>query len=173
MLFRSNGTYTPGYVKVFRNGVLLEDSDFSAIDGLTVTLNYPIPSNDIITLHYWSSGELDTTPVWVVSNAAFQQSSSAMAYANLAIEYANTAVELITLNGGTISGNLVVTGETASNSFVLQEGTITSNVFVTSTNSANQVIDSFSTGLYRSVKYILQITSGTDFQTSEIGRAHV
>lgn len=164
-IFTANGTYSPGYVKVFRNGVLIEDSEFTANNGSTVIFDNPVRANDIVTLHYWNSGELNTTPVWVMSNTA-------MAYANLALEYANTAVELITLNGGTISGNLVVTGETTSNAFVLQEASLSSNVFVTSANSANQVIDSFSTSSYRSVKYILQVTSGTDYQTSEVILLH-
>lgn len=37
-----------------------------------------------------------------------------------------------------------------------------------STSDPNQVVDSWSTTEYRSVKYVLQVTSGTDYQVSEL-----
>lgn len=40
------------------------------------------------------------------------------------------------------------------------------------TNTANQVLHSFSTSSYRSIKYIVQVTSSTDYQVSEILLIH-
>nr|QMP82959.1 MAG: hypothetical protein [Caudoviricetes sp.] len=49
----------------------------------------------------------------------------------------------------------------------------TSTVSVTSSSStANQVLHSFSTTAYRSVKYVVQVTSSTDYQVSEILLIH-
>ncbi len=55
-----------------------------------------------------------------------------------------------------------------SNTYNLFYGSLDSNNITTSTNSANQVLDLFSTDLYRSVKYQIQVTSSTDYQVSEI-----
>lgn len=54
----------------------------------------------------------------------------------------------------------------------LQFANITSNNISTSNNTANQVIDIFSSSSYRSVKYLLQITNGTNYQISEINLIH-
>mgnify|MGYP000057786338 CR=1 FL=1 len=42
----------------------------------------------------------------------------------------------------------------------------------TSTTSANQVIDSFTAAAYRTAKYIISITSGTDYQSAELLVVH-
>jgi hypothetical protein len=47
-------------------------------------------------------------------------------------------------------------------------GTVQANYFAASTTVANQVIDSFDATLYRSAKYVVQCTRGTNFQTIEI-----
>lgn len=47
-------------------------------------------------------------------------------------------------------------------------GTVQANYYAASTIDANQVIDSFDATLYRSAKYVVQCTHGTDFQTIEI-----
>lgn len=55
---------------------------------------------------------------------------------------------------------------------LLTEADFLSNNISTVSNSANQVIDMFSTSLYRSVKYLIQVTSSTDYQISEILLIH-
>ena len=47
-------------------------------------------------------------------------------------------------------------------------GTVQANYFNASTTIANQVIDSFDSTIYRSAKYVVQATHGTDYQTIEI-----
>lgn len=59
-----------------------------------------------------------------------------------------------------------------ANSYNLLYGNIDSNNIITTTNSANQVLDLFSTALYRSVKYQVQVTSSTDYQISELLLIH-
>lgn len=45
-------------------------------------------------------------------------------------------------------------------------------VLTTSTTSANQVLDSFSAATYRTAKYLISITSGTDYQSVELLVVH-
>ena len=45
---------------------------------------------------------------------------------------------------------------------------LTTSTFTTSTTAANQVIDSSSASTYRSAKYVVQVSSGTQFQIVEI-----
>ncbi len=45
---------------------------------------------------------------------------------------------------------------------------VTSGTYVTSTTAANQVIDSSNAATYRTVKYIVQVTAGTQYQAIEI-----
>ena len=59
-----------------------------------------------------------------------------------------------------------------ANSYSLIYGNIDSNNIITTTNSANQVLDLFSTALYRSVKYQVQVTSSTSYQISELLLIH-
>lgn len=54
----------------------------------------------------------------------------------------------------------------------LEFADITSNNISTATNSANQELDIFSTSSYRSVKYLVQVTSSTDYQISELNLIH-
>lgn len=59
-----------------------------------------------------------------------------------------------------------------ANTYNLSYGNINSNNAVTTTNSANQILDIFSTDLYRSVKYQVQVTSSTSYQISELLLIH-
>lgn len=52
-----------------------------------------------------------------------------------------------------------------------QNQTITKDL-TTTTTTANQVVDSISASAYRTVKYLVQVSSGADFQTSEILAIH-
>ena len=69
------------------------------------------------------------------------------------------------------STNVTVETVTAS-SFLLNYVTLTSNNIITSSNTANQVLDLFNTSLYRSVKYNIQVSSGSDYQSSELLLIH-
>ena len=140
-LYTANTNYTPGYIKVFRNGILLGDQDYSATNGANVTLSTAASANDIVVLHYWGATALNTTPVYVIANNA--------------LETANAA----------LSG---VYGKMTD----LQYANLTSNTVTTSANTANQVLDIFSTSSYRSVKYQVQVTSGSNYQVSELMLIH-
>jgi hypothetical protein len=59
-----------------------------------------------------------------------------------------------------------------SNYVTLNDVSITSNTVSTTTNIANQVLDVVDIRLYRSAKYLIQVTSGSDSQTSEVLLIH-
>jgi hypothetical protein len=46
----STGSYTPGFVEVFRNGVRLGTSNFTATSGVTVVLGNPANAGDLVTV---------------------------------------------------------------------------------------------------------------------------
>ena len=52
--------------------------------------------------------------------------------------------------------------------YVMTNASITSISYTSSTTSANQVVDSVSASVVRSEKYLVQITSGSSYQVSEI-----
>ena len=52
--------------------------------------------------------------------------------------------------------------------YLLTNGDLSSAALTTSTTTAGQVVDSVSATVYRTVKYIIQVTSGSAYQASEI-----
>ncbi|MBI19558.1 MAG: hypothetical protein CMB73_03175 [Euryarchaeota archaeon] len=58
------------------------------------------------------------------------------------------------------------------NELILDDSVITTATLTTTNNNANQVVDSFAAATFRCVKYLIQVTSGTDFQVSEILSVH-
>jgi hypothetical protein len=69
-------------------------------------------------------------------------------------------------SGDTMSGSLTGVTTLGASSLSMSHGEVTSNTYTTS--STTQVsVDSFSTTTYRSVKYLLQVTSGSDYHVLE------
>lgn len=58
------------------------------------------------------------------------------------------------------------------NELILDDSVITTATLTTTNNNANQVVDSFAAATFRCVKYLIQVTSGSDFQVSEILSVH-
>lgn len=212
-LFVANTIYTPGFLKVYRNGVLLEDSEFTAIDGANVSLSHAASANDIVTLHYWGATGVGTLPVYQTANLAlsvayqawdsanqsysvYYTANTSLSVAQQASDRSNTAILAfgIANNALTIAqqasdnantallsyntaNNALIAAQQASNLAnnamqTLQYGKFLSNSVSTSANTANQILDLFSTSTYRSAKYQIQITSGSDYQVSEISLVH-
>ncbi len=88
----------------------------------------------------------------------------------------------LTLNHVTISGvstisqlnienGITISGIVTSSSYSLPDGLISSGVSTTTTTSETS-IDSFSSTIYRSAKYQVQITKGSEYQITEIFIVH-
>lgn len=140
--FNTSVPYQSGHLFVYRNGILLEKSEYSANGGTLVTLTSGVPANDIIVLQYSGGAVTNTSTLWLVANAAH------------------------------IAANSVINGTAVVEQINLPEANLSSNLIVTSTNTANQVLDLFSTTDFRSVKYLVQVTSGSDYQVSELMLLH-
>ena len=91
--------------------------------------------------------------------------SSGLTLNHVTISGVSTISQLDIENGITISG--VVT----STSYSLPDGLISSGVTTTTTTSES-VIDSFSISEYRSAKYQIQVTTGSQYQITEIFVIH-
>jgi len=78
----------------------------------------------------------------------------------------------ITINGGALQSAITAlaaaTDTTTTNVLPLTYGDITTNLLNTTSLAVNQVIDSFDIAVYRSAKYMVQISSATAFQVAEI-----
>jgi len=109
-------------------------------------------------------------------NAAFGVANSAASFANGAFTAANTK---LSASGFTNNGVLYAngTGYAVNSSALTFDGTnlgintysiLASTTFTTSTTTANQIIYSMPTATYRSAKLMVQITSGTSYQVTEL-----
>lgn len=53
-VFASAGSYTPGFVQVYRNGARLGAADFTATNGTTITLASAATAGDLVTIEYYT-----------------------------------------------------------------------------------------------------------------------
>ena len=53
-VFASAGSYTPGFVVVYRNGARLGNADFTATNGTTITLATAAAAGDLVTIEYYT-----------------------------------------------------------------------------------------------------------------------
>lgn len=132
--FTTSAYYDENNVKVYRNGVLLEKSAYTASSGTELVLSSNTNSGDIVSIEYWGTNRIEDTPVYIAANNA--------------IEVANSKIDK------------------------LEQGDLTSGIANTTLSSANQVLDLVSTSIFRSAKYFIQVSSGTDYQASEVVLLH-
>lgn len=85
-------------------------------------------------------------------------------------------IPLVTTTGTQTLTNKTLTapvlGAATATSIALGTGIFRSATLTTSTTTANQVLDSISASTYRSVRYQISITSGTDYHTTEVMVIH-
>ena len=53
-VFASAGSYTPGFVVVYRNGARLGAADYTATNGTTITLANAATAGDLVTIEYYT-----------------------------------------------------------------------------------------------------------------------
>ena len=58
------------------------------------------------------------------------------------------------------------------NELILDDSVISSASLTTSATTANQIVDSFTASLFRVVKYLIQVTSGSNYQVTEVLAVH-
>ena len=190
--FTVTGGYTNGYILVHLNGVLLSTNDYTANNQSTVVLSQPADSNNIITIEKW-----ETTYLSNVFKMDYDEQSASNNQTTFTVGggyqddnllvFLNgillSSVDYVANNGSTVilsapaSSNDVITFEkwttyTRANNYVIDQGDLSSSSLITSANTANQVLDLFSTNAYRTVKYVTQVTSSNNYQSSEILLIH-
>ena len=58
------------------------------------------------------------------------------------------------------------------NELILDDSVISSASLTTSATTANQIVDSFTASSFRVVKYLIQVTSGSSYQVTEVLAVH-
>jgi len=117
----------------------LSNEKFIVQDGLSIN-----------TVEVFNANGILTGPSGTTINVAF-------AHANAAFDKANTA------SSGTLSGNVIVDSLTSNTFIALPESSrITGLTYV---NTSIDMIDTFNVDEYRSVKYQIQITSPTGYES--------
>ena len=117
-LFQTSG-YNTGYVDVFVNGIKLYTSDFTATDGVNITINDPIlESNDIVEVINWGGTAepiaRQDSYARDLSNTAWTTSNTAIINANLSFVHANASYNV----SNTLASNIYSAVITANLSYV-------------------------------------------------------
>ena len=98
------------------------------------------------------------------ANGAFAFANTVNVYAYSAYAFANTRYSS---SGGTVTGDVTITGSLTSNTDTVVRTTSTT------TSSTSQItLDSFLTATYRSAKYLVQMTSGSSYHMLELSLIH-
>jgi len=141
---------TTGGTLVSVNGVLqIGGPSYSyTVSGTTLTFNEPPSSGDVIDVRILTTTQTITSL------------TSSLGYVTVSVN---------DFTGITFISNPVNTTLTPAFTMPLGGGLVTgdANVAVASAGAAT-TIDTFSTSTYRSAKYIVQVTHGTSYQTSEV-----
>jgi hypothetical protein len=87
-VFASAGSYTPGFVQVFRNGARLGNADFTATNGTTITLASAATAGDLVTIEYYTLTSL----------------TNALPLTGGTVTGSTTFNSAVTVNGAAVSG---------------------------------------------------------------------
>ena len=119
-VFASAGSYTPGFVVVYRNGARLGNADFTATNGTTITLAVGAAAGDLVTIEYYTLtslvNALPLTGGTVTGSTTF----------NSAVTINGAAVSGFTgMKNRIINGNMVVDQRNAGASVTPADGAYT------------------------------------------------
>jgi hypothetical protein len=105
------------------------------------------------------------------AQAAFNTANSATTTAQAGFNRANSAYSAANTKfdstGGTVSGNISVTGIVTINTHAVLESTT-----ITTASISQTTLDTFATATYRSAKYLVQMTSGSAYHMIELSLIH-
>ena len=87
-VFASAGSYTPGFVQVYRNGARLGNADFTATNGTTITLASAATAGDLVTIEYYTLTSL----------------TNALPLTGGTVTGSTTFNSTVTVNGAAVSG---------------------------------------------------------------------
>ena len=111
----------------------------------------------------------------LIATTAVVGDRNILSYTQAAFDTANTAntraINSVAKSGDTMTGSLTGVTTLGATTISLAQVDATSNTFVTSSTSQVSV-DAWPTSSYRSAKYFVQVSSGTDFHIIELNLVH-
>lgn len=118
-------------------------------------------ANSGVTAGTYNSSATSVTPITVDAKGRVTGTGAAV---TITPDFSSITGKPTTVSGYGITDAL----SASSNNLPVSQGSISASTITTSTTSANQVVDSNAIASVRTVKYLVQITSGSSYQTSEI-----
>jgi hypothetical protein len=160
-VFASAGSYTPGFVQVFRNGARLGNADFTATNGTTITLANAATAGDLVTIEYYTLTSLTNalpltggtvtgsttfnSLVSVNAGIAFPATQVASAGANTLDDYEEgTWTPTLNFSGGTTG---IVYGTVRSGRYTKVGRIVTVSFSINLTNKGSSIGDANVSGL--------------------------
>ena len=149
----------------------------ATIQANSVALGTDTTGNYVATIAEGTSGAETGTSGLTIVAAAGEGTAATIALANSGVtagDYTKVTVDArgrVTAgtNPTTLAGYGITDAlSTAGNTLPLTNGALSSATLTTSTTGANQVIDAIATTAARTVKYLVQATSGSDYHSTEI-----
>ena len=117
-VFASAGSYTPGFVQVYRNGARLGNADFTATNGTTITLASAATSGDLVTIEYYTLTSL----------------TNALPLTGGTVTGSTTFNSTVTVNGAAVSGFTGMKNRIINGNMAIDQRNAGASVSVTDSN---------------------------------------
>ena len=149
-VFASAGSYTPGFVQVYRNGARLGNADFTATNGTTITLANAATAGDLVTIEYYTLTSL----------------TNALPLTGGTVTGSTTFNSTVTVNGAAVSGFTGMKNRIINGNMVIDQRNAGAAVTITTDNTFT--LDRWSTAATAASKFSVQqsTTAATGFINS-------
>lgn len=141
-VFASAGSYTPGFVQVYRNGARLGNADFTATNGTTITLANAATAGDLVTIEYYTLTSL----------------VNALPLTGGTVTGSTTFNSTVTINGAAVSGFTGMKNRIINGAMVIDQRN--AGASVTPANG-DYTLDRWRSYLSQSSKYSVQQNAGS------------
>jgi len=172
-----NVAYTAPYVNVYVNGSRLNAADYTATSGTSITLASGAIAGDEVELVGFTGTVLSLTGA-TSGQVVTATGSGSLQFTTLGTLSTQNSSS-VTITGGTINGTSIGATTPSTGNFTTLSGsaviidtfsTLDSATATTTATTANQVIASFSTSTYSTVKFVIQAIDSTSgkYHSTEI-----